>query len=115
MKTAGRYFERHGYAIKDTSGTEPYDLQLTKDRASFYVEVKGTTTDGEHVFVTKNEVRHAHAHPDLCKLFIVHHIVVDDVGSERPKVTGGISCLIEPWNPSRERLTCLAYRYDVTR
>ena len=113
MKRAKRYFKEYGYAVEDTSRTESYDLQVTKNAARFYVEVKGTTTDGEHVFVTKNEVRHAHAHRDLCKLFVVHHIDVDDVSSESPKVTGGINYLIEPWNPSWERLTCLAYRYDV--
>lgn len=97
----------------DTSASNPYDLTCTKDGRKLYVEVKGTTSSGSTVFVTKNEVAHARAHPGGCALVIVHGIMVtrDDKGI--PHASGGTVSKQHPWHPEDADLTALTYRYAV--
>ena len=56
MGVATTFFEDEGYCVKDTSADEPYDLVVTKADELLFVEVKGTSTAGEQVFLTKNWV-----------------------------------------------------------
>lgn len=99
--------------VEDTSATESYDLVATKGGERLYIEVKGTTTRGDTVFLTKNEVAHARAHQGQCVLFVVANIEVtgdDDVGWT---TSGGDDHVIVGWEPAPEDLVALAYQYTV--
>lgn len=112
MSVASGHFESLGYEVEDTSANRPYDLVANKGAEKLYIEVKGTSAGGEQVFLTKNEVAHAQAHPDQCVLFIVHGIEV--AGSpDTPTATGGTSRVVWPWGPSDDDLVALSFQYTV--
>jgi hypothetical protein len=113
MSKAKSYLEMKGYQCQDTSANRPYDIEARKDGQILYVEVKGTTAGGEHVFVTKNEVEHARLNSDNSLLFILHDIEMDDSNPDSPKASGGVEKVVWSWSPEPSHLTCLSYRYEV--
>jgi len=113
MKVATGYFEAKGYEVEETSKNRPYDLVATKGDKTVYVEVKGTTTSGEKVFLTKNEVAHAQEHPGQCVLFVVHGIEVESDEEGQVVASGGVYRIIEDWVPEDEDLVALAFQYRV--
>src|SRR5262249_55328694 len=72
MKMARNHFESLGYTVAVLG--KPYDLRCSMDGQILYVEVKGTTTDGDGVLLTPNEVMFARGHKDQMALYIVHGI-----------------------------------------
>lgn len=113
MRAAKKHFETEGYTVQNVSERRPYDLLctnplLTKDRKELHVEVKGTTTDGGTIVLTRNEVRHAcdPAYPSV--LFIFHSMQL-----ENGKALGGKSMVIDPWYLRKERLTPISFTYRV--
>ena len=112
MEAATEFFEDEGYKVKDTSVNRPYDLVCTKEGELLYVEVKGTTTGGEKVFLTKNEVAHARGHQEQMVLFILHDIDVADKEAG-PAASGGILRVLWNWSPSEQSLLPLSYQCTV--
>jgi len=112
MKAATEFFEDEDYKVKDTSANRPYDLVCTREGELLYVEVKGTTTGGEKVILTKNEVEHAQAHQDQTVLFILHDIKVLD-GERGPVASGGIELVMWEWSPSEAQLTALSFQCKI--
>ena len=110
MKAAKAYFRSEGYTPEDTHKTKPYDLVCRRNGETWYVEVKGTTSEGKQVFLTKNEVQHAKEDPDSSVLFLLAEIKLDQATG---KASGGHSRILQPWCPSDNALTPLQYSYDV--
>ena len=105
MQAATRHFKKEGYTVDDVSAQRPYDLLCRKDTKNLYVEVKaGTTTDGDTVVLTRNEVRHAGDPNHLCALFILHSMRL-----EHGKTLDGQSVVVNPWHLQKERLTPICY------
>lgn len=100
-------------STKDTSANSPYDLVVTHNGQTRYVEVKGTTGGPESVTVTYNEVEHARAHPEETVLIVVHGVKVVGDPSGELLGTGGTKVVVAPWRPATEDLTPIAYRYKV--
>ena len=46
-----------GYEVHDRSKNRSFDLECTRSGERLLVEVKGTTTSGDQVLLTKNEVK----------------------------------------------------------
>ncbi len=114
MSVATARFTALGYEVENTSANKPYDLVATREGERLFVEVKGTTGGGEQVFLTKNEVAHAQAHPDECVLLVVHGI--DVAGDpEHPVAGGGTERVIWPWVPSDDDLLALSFQYTLPR
>jgi hypothetical protein len=62
--------------ITDVSATESYDFECVLRGQETHVEVKGTTSAGERVPLTRNEVAHAReCHPNVV-LIVVSRIRV---------------------------------------
>lgn len=95
MNAATEYFETLG-TVTDVSGSSSYDLVVLIDGTEWHVEVKGTSTLGEAVNVTPNEVAHAHDHPNVA-MFIVSEIVVT-LTPDGPITSGGTVHLFHPWD-----------------
>ena len=113
MKIATKHFRKKGWKVEDVSGTQSYDLKATRSRShELRIEVKGTTSLGEKVILTKNEVKHAkRVHPHMA-LVVVSEITVS--GSEsRPRCSGGSTNVIDPWDVRLGQLTSLAYTYKL--
>jgi hypothetical protein len=112
MLAAKRYFGERDYEVIDVSGYEPFDLLCRKGSSEVHVEVKGTTSSGEKVFLTKNEVRHARAHSEDMVLFVVHGISLVD-SPDGPQAIGGTFRILENWLPTEVDLTPETYSYRV--
>lgn len=100
-----------GWAVKDVGAKESYDLHCERDGAVLYVEVKGTTTAGDRVLLTRNEVQlHRDKYPNNC-LAVVSQIVLDRIG-EDPTAHGGKLELVSPWSLDDGRLEPIAFTYQ---
>jgi hypothetical protein len=114
MELAAAHYEALGWRVEDVSTKEPYDLHCTRANGQeLRVEVKGTTGDGAQVLLTPNEVEHARAHYPAVALFVVAHIVTDEVASGRQEASGGTVQIIEPWRVDDGVLVPVGYAYSV--
>jgi Protein NO VEIN, C-terminal len=108
MGAATKHFTKKGFAVKNVSASRSYDLLCTHKLAEIHVEVKGTTTDGDSIVLTNNEVKHACNLHNACVLFVLHSIVLS-----RGKVSGGKPLIFNPWQLERRRLTPVSYTYRL--
>jgi hypothetical protein len=97
--------------IKDTGDTESYDLLLINKNMKMYVEVKGTQSSGEKVFLSKNEVNVQKKFYPKNALVVVSGIKL--VKGESPTASGGTIKVISPWKLMNNHLTAMAYEYVV--
>ncbi|GAB3875426.1 DUF3578 domain-containing protein [Terrabacter terrigena] len=100
------------WTVKDVGATSSYDLDARRGDERLYVEVKGTTSLGEEVILTRNEVDlHRAQHPNNM-LVVVSSIDLDrDVTP--PLASGGNVRVESPWLIAEESLSPMAYRYTV--
>lgn len=109
---AVRYLDAQGFAVRDVGAVESYDLDATRPGERLYVEVKGTTSAGDEVILTRNEVRlNARHYPDTM-LIVVSGIELDR-RTDPPRAHGGRMRVVHPWAVAGEDLTALSYRYRV--
>jgi len=69
------HFRSDGFFVLFFSVNQSYDLRCTKDKKDKYVEVKGTTTEGKKIILTRNEIEFARTHKDDYFLFIVSNMI----------------------------------------
>jgi hypothetical protein len=105
------YFENElGYETEDVGAKLSYDVHATRGQEVVKVEVKGTTTDGAVVVLTRNEVNlHRAEHPKNA-LAVVRNITLDRTG-DQPIATGGDLVLVKPWKINEDGLSPIAYDY----
>ena len=94
--------------VENVSKRRPYDLECTKGKRQLHVEVKGTTTDGDAIVLTNNEVEHACNPRHSCVLFVLHSIALKD-----GKASGGTQRIWRPWQLDRTHLKVVTYTYRV--
>ncbi len=111
MKVAIEQYQNEGWAVEDVSSGSPFDLFCKNDGTELHVEVKGTTGDGKSVFLTRNEVDHAHSYPNV-HLFIVSNIVLEETDGEWAGSEGDVR-IIPSWEPASDDLSALSYEYSV--
>jgi hypothetical protein len=111
MNAAIRYWSQHG-EVEDVHGNESYDLRCTVAGQEKHIEVKGTTTIGDEVILTPNEVAHARTHPHLC-LFVVSEILVLRHSDGQIETTGGSVWMVDPWLIDTGYLKPVGYRHGV--
>ena len=104
MGVAIRHYRRLWQEVLDVSATEPFDLLCRERDRELRVEVKGTTSLGLSVILTRNEVRHAQANRDGVALFVVSNIVANASGC-----AGGIVDILEPWDIQDDELDPIAF------
>ena len=108
------YLKKEGYTIKDVGNIKSYDLDATRSDSHLYVEVKGTTSDGDEIILTRKEVElNVEKYPDTM-LIIVNNIDLNRSGPT-PNASGGILQVTHPWTVEHSYLTPISYRYRVTR
>lgn len=112
MEAAEQYLYAHGWtSVEDMSATESYDLRASNDTSEIKVEVKGTTSSGERVVLTRSEVKlHLNQFPDNA-LIVVSGIHL--VRGESPVATGGTPFVLQPWYLDTNALEPLGYEYEV--
>ncbi|MFE1399232.1 MrcB family domain-containing protein [Nocardiopsis dassonvillei] len=108
MATA--YFEAQGWSVKDVGATESYDLLLKRGDERLHVEVKGTTSEGAQVILTRAEVDKQRELAPENALVVVHSIHLDRSVSP-PTASGGVLHCTSPWEIEEEDLTVVSYIY----
>jgi hypothetical protein len=79
---------------------------------TIYVEVKGTTTTGQSIILTRNEVAHHQAnYPNSCLILVSGILML--TASPEPTCTGGTVQVWHSWKIEDSRLSVLAYEYSV--
>ena len=108
MASAKKYFKKQGWFVEDVSARRSYDLLCTKPSKEQHVEVKGTTTTGQTIILTRSEVEHARDSRNSCTIFILHNIKL-----MKGKASGGKMIIISPWRPKTDHLTPVCFVYSV--
>lgn len=112
MNMVEKHFRSIGWKLRDTSKNKPYDFIAQQGDTTLYIEVKGTTTSGQEVILTANEVGHHLAnHPNTCLAIVRNIILLRD--AEEPSCTGGELKVFLDWKPELQDLKPLAYSYSV--
>jgi hypothetical protein len=107
--TRDHFEKKLGYVTEDVGQTRSYDVHATKGDEAVKVEVKGTTTDGSRVVLTRNEVNlHLQEHPHNA-LAVVRNISLQR--GDPPVAQGGELILLMPWQIDRPDLDPIAYDY----
>jgi hypothetical protein len=101
-----------GWKVEDVSATQPYDLRASRGVEELHVEVKGTTSDGQHVLLTRGEVVHHSTAAPASALFVVSGIVMRGA-PQAPSATGGSLFILLPWTIDEMALTPVGYQYVV--
>jgi len=97
--------------IRNTSQGKPFDYQCVLDGNEVFVEVKGTTSSGDTVILTRGEVElHREKFPQNI-LVLVHGIELN--GENFDQATGGSVRVLSPWTISDDSLSVVAYNYKT--
>lgn len=110
MDQAMEYYRSRGWTVRDVGATRSYDIHATREHEELFIEVKGTTSAGQSVVLTANEVDlHRSKFPQTA-LFVVSEIALGG-SSDAPVASGGNAREIQPWMPGQDDLFPMAYRY----
>ena len=110
MKICQKHYEDLHYKVEDVSDKKPYDFIITQNGQTRFVEVKGTQTAGDTIFLTKNEVEQSQMANNSMVLFIVHSI---SLNGEEIQPESGVVSIIDPWQANADRLTPITYSYRL--
>ncbi|MFE0866431.1 MrcB family domain-containing protein [Streptomyces rochei] len=110
VAAATAYFEAQGWNVKDVGNRESFDLELKRGEEVLRVEVKGTTSAGHDVILTRAEVEKQRRYYPANALVVVHSIVLDRTAAE-PIASGGVLHCTSPWEIADEDLTVISYAY----
>ncbi len=112
MEKAKGYFKGLGYKVDDHHKNRPYDLKCSGNGEEYFVEVKGTQSNGNQILLTPREVDWVNAHKKSMKLFILHSI---DLSGKTPQLiaSAGEILVIEPWKLNKNNLNPIGYTYDL--
>lgn len=114
MQRATEWYKVHGWQVCNVSALYSYDLHCTKeDGTELRVEVKGTTSEGNEVLLTPNEVRHAREYYPHTALFVVAELKFDGNDETGYLASGGKLFRIQPWKPDDDALEPVGYVYAV--
>jgi hypothetical protein len=107
---ATAHFEADGWSVEDVGAKKPYDLLLTRGDERLHVEVKGTTSQGAQVILTRAEVEKQREFAPHNALVVVHSIELDRTVSP-PKAKGGVLHCTSPWEIREQHLKVVSYVY----
>ena len=114
MNAAIEYFGAD-WTVEDVHGNESYDLKCRRGSEELHVEVKGTTSAGEVVLLTRNEVEHAKAFAHVALFVLAGIVVVRSVDGQAIGADGGMPMLYDPWALDESRLQAVGYQYRVPK
>jgi len=115
MKVAREYYEHLGFIVMDTSSNCPYDLECFQDDKFRRVEVKGTMSKGDNVYVTSGEVIDAMSDECETDLFIVCNIKVKMPKTDQYDTSGNDIKVTENWKPEDKHLEPKTYKYHLPK
>ena len=116
MEEATHHYESRGWDVVDVSSQRVgYDIRCNRGNDELHVEVKGVSSDGSEVNLTRNEVQHARGYEDSV-LFVLSHVEVSYAEDGSPVASGGQARILHPWRvDDHGELTALTYSYRLLR
>jgi hypothetical protein len=106
MNLAKKHYKASWRSVEDVSEKCSFDLLCRSATSELRVEVKGTTSAGDQIVLTKREVEEANL-PGYA-LFVVSDIALIRTG-ESACATGGQCRVISRWRQNKHNLTPIAY------
>lgn len=110
VRMAIDHLAAQGWVVKDFGAKESFDLLGTKDGDMLHVEVKGTTSEGAQVVLTRAEVEQQRKVAPANALIVVHSIRLDR-STTPATAAGGVLRLVSPWTIEDGDLTAVSYFY----
>lgn len=107
---ATAFFEAQGWTVKDVGDRESFDLLLKRGEERLHAEIKGTTSAGQDVILTRAEVEKQRQYYPANALVVVHSIDLDRTAAE-PVASGGVLHCTSPWEIADDDLTVISYAY----
>jgi len=109
---AKEHFRMMGYSkIEDVGNYESFDLKVQKEAETLYVEVKGTTTNGDSIVLTRNEVDlHLRVFPNNALCLVTEIQIHEGDGFQ---ASGGVIKILSPWKIAEENLSVIAFNYRM--
>lgn len=113
VEAATEYFVSRAWEVEYVGDVASYDLDCKRDGRLLHVEVKGTTSLGHRVLLTRNEVRHARGTEAEVVLFVLSRVdlSIDENGS--PHAEAGTERVIDPWVISDDSLEPVGFEYTL--
>ncbi|MER5677142.1 DUF3883 domain-containing protein [Streptomyces sp. NPDC002238] len=105
---ASEHCKAQGWTVKDVGATKAYDLELKRGDEKLHVEVKGPTSNGTQVILTRAEVEWQRKFAPDNALVVVHSITLDRT-VEPATATGGVLHCTSTWTIEDESLTVISY------
>jgi hypothetical protein len=114
MNRATQYFSNLGWStITDVSSSRCFDLLCQRESSELRVEVKGTTSAGAHILLTRNEVTHARRVFPRVALYVLADIQLQSHDPVTFEASNGTEIVRDPWDLRSGQLYPLAYRYEL--
>jgi ribosomal protein L37AE/L43A len=113
MQVARELYEQRGWDVVDTSASHPYDLYATQQGAQRFIEVKGTTGQGESIMLTNGEVKHAQCNASCCALVVVSGITLVESEGIWSASGGRVTTHQDLWKLDETRLQATEFRYSI--
>ena len=113
MKLAKKLYEDLGWEVNDVSLYECFDFFAKKEDQVRYIEVKGTTGEGESIILTHGEVQHIRANRKNSVLVLVSGITLETRDGECYADGGLVVSHQDPLTLIEKNLTPTQYRYYI--
>jgi uncharacterized protein DUF3883 len=113
MNAAMAWYGSQGWTCRDVSRRESYDLRCTNGPRVLHVEVKGTTTDGARVIVTRREVEEARRLAPETELFVLAGVEVATRSDGAVVASGGNRRIAAAWGTDNGALVPLGYELQL--
>jgi hypothetical protein len=113
MERAEVHFRSLGYDVDPSAHkSNPFDMLCTKQTEKLHVEVKATTTLGDEIRLTPNEVTFARTNKARMALCVVHSIVAAR-GQNGFELSGGQTLVRHPWDIDAGELTPIMFFWSA--
>ena len=113
MRVARELYESKGWQVTDKSGSHPFDLLATRGSRKRFIEVKGTTGDGNSIILTSGEVKHVRRNRRTPALVIVSGILISNENGSYSTSGGTVSTHEDPWVIEDNNLQATQFRYEI--
>ena len=114
MELAENFYRKNGWDVADVSRAKKgYDLLACKNTSKRFIEVKGTTSSGASIFLTRREVYHAKENEKDSVLFVVSEIILEKIEDIWTASGGKISFHENPWIIDENFLTATKFIYKI--
>jgi hypothetical protein len=106
------FLTKQGFDVDNVGATQSFDLDARRGPERLQVEVKGTTSPGAQVILTRREVEvHKAAYPNNA-LAIVHSIELG-MAADEPTAQGGVLVWRSPWLVEDGSLKPISFEYTT--